>query len=301
MTRTPLLALVISLLPGAALASQPGQRLDCSDWVAFLPGLTCSLYRSGGPDGFELGTNLVIDNQGRALKLINSTFYGSGVLLVRFDGVSRWEGVGLINDRAGIHPVWDRIAPTGRCIAGFCNDLIPGLPAEGVLHFDAVHGRVLIPVRTYCTPDFGGQGVCDPQVYGGSFQDGEQWSVIAIDGFASLFEVAISYKQPSSLSFTVPVHPEGLPAADTFSVYTGDLRSASDLSRAVPIDCTVPDAGPPAPGEQLSVFDSLPDPPPGDGRYYLASPSYRDQRRAGRAAPDGTLRGRETRSLPVCR
>ncbi|MGH9870526.1 MAG: hypothetical protein ACREAA_20510 [Candidatus Polarisedimenticolia bacterium] len=98
----------------------------------------------------------------------------------------------------------------------------------------------------------------------------------------------------------MPVRPEGLPGADSFSVYAGDLASVSDLSQASPLQCTVPAGRPPAPGEQLTVADTLPDPGVGGGRYYLAAVRHGAQIRAGRSSMGGQLQGRIGAVLPGC-
>ncbi len=61
--------LVFSLL--SAFASDPGQPLDCSDWVFLEPGYTCTLTLGGlGTDTpfFDRGSTVVaVDNEGRQL------------------------------------------------------------------------------------------------------------------------------------------------------------------------------------------------------------------------------------------
>jgi len=78
----------------------------------------------------------------------------------------------------------------------------------------------------------------------------------------------VSHQPPSTLSFNVPVRPEGLAGADSFRIYSGDVRTASDLTQPVPIECTVTAGRAPVPGEQLTVADPLPDPGAGDARYW---------------------------------
>ena len=107
---------------------------------------------------------------------------------------------------------------------------------------------------------------------------------------SSLLDIILSYQPPSTLSFNVPVRAEGLPGAESFAVYAGDVLTAADLSQAAPLQRTVPAGGPPVPGEQLTVADTLADPPPGDGRYYVAAVRHGDQIRAGRSMIGGVLR-----------
>jgi len=125
-------------------------------------------------------------------------------------------------------------------------------------------------------------------------------SIVEVAGLPSVFDILLSYQPPSTLSFNVPVRPEGLPGADSFSVYHGDVRTASNLSQATPFECTVPAGRPPVPGEHLTVADPLPDPAPGDARYYVAAVSYQGQRRAGRTSMSGVLQGRKAAALVSC-
>lgn len=88
--------------------------------------------------------------------------------------------------------------------------------------------------------------------------------------------------------------------ADSFSVYSGDVRTASDLSQATTMECSVPAGRPPVPGERLTVPDPLPDPAVGDARYYVAAVNHQGQRRAGRKSMNGLLQGRNAAALPEC-
>jgi hypothetical protein len=98
----------------------------------------------------------------------------------------------------------------------------------------------------------------------------------------------------------VPVRPEGLPGADSFSVYAGDVRTAADLSQATMLECSVPVGRVPIPGEHLSVGDTLPDPVVGAGRYYVAAVKHGAQIRAGRSMIGGVLQGRNAAVLAGC-
>jgi len=124
--------------------------------------------------------------------------------------------------------------------------------------------------------------------------------VIQITGLPALLDIILSYQPPSALSFNVPVRPEGLVGADSFSVYAGDVRAASDLSQATPLECSVPAGRPPIPGEHLTVPDPLPAPALGDARYYLAAVNHQGQRRAGRTSVNGVLQGRNAAVLQEC-
>jgi len=156
------------------------------------------------------------------------------------------------------------------------------------LMIDAINGHLYVAVLgaqcvgSGCTPSGGGFGI------------------VRITGLPNLLDIILSYQPPSTLSFNVPVRPEGLVGADSFSVYTGDVRTASDLSQATPLECTVPAGRPPIPGEHLTVSDPLPDPAVGDARYYVAAVNYQGQRRAGRTSMNGVMQGRNAAALLGC-
>jgi hypothetical protein len=64
-----------------------------------------------------------------------------------------------------------------------------------------------------------------------------------------------------------------------------------DPPQAAPLECSVPVGRVPIPGEMLSVYDTLADPPPGAGRYYVASVRHGSQIRAGRSRMSGVMQG----------
>src|SRR5262245_50814898 len=65
-------ALVVALVCWPALASQPGQPLDCSDWVYVQPGLSCVQWvapstcaaEPNGPFCLPTTSSAVFDNEG---------------------------------------------------------------------------------------------------------------------------------------------------------------------------------------------------------------------------------------------
>jgi len=123
--------------------------------------------------------------------------------------------------------------------------------------------------------------------------------VAAIGGFVTMFEVLQSFSPQPSLGFRVPVMPEGMPAADSFSTYYGPLTKPLDFTQANPLACSYP-ATAPAVGDYLSVSDPLPDPAPGTGRYYITAATYQGQTRYGRKTRGGQLSGRDPAQLPAC-
>jgi hypothetical protein len=123
-------------------------------------------------------------------------------------------------------------------------------------------------------------------------------AVIRITGLPTLFDLALSYEAPAGLSIRMPVRPEALPSADRIDVYYGAAASLADLSSALSLACDV--AGSAGPGDTVSVADPLPDPGPGEARYYLAAVTSGLDRRAGRQRANGALQGRHAADLPAC-
>jgi hypothetical protein len=71
-----------------------------------------------------------------------------------------------------------------------------------------------------------------------SCQYQHQFEIWAIGGFATIAEVLSTYDTDSStLSFTVPLRPEGFQYADYFDTYYGDLATVGDWSQAQPLHC----------------------------------------------------------------
>ena len=123
-----------------------------------------------------------------------------------------------------------------------------------------------------------------------------------VDGssFTTTFEILQTYTPtPDQLSFRVPYMPEGLPGADSFDTYYGDLATVGDWSQAQPLQCGYP-ASVPSVGDYLTVNDPLPDPGAGQGRYYVTAVRHSGQTRYGRKASDGVLSGRNPVVLPEC-
>ena len=162
-----------------------------------------------------------------------------------------------------------RFTPSGtvEVIGVFRDECLPTFVRKAyvqALDTDAINGFLYVLVH---------RSDLDPAQ--GSLYESMVWT--RVSGLPTLLDIILSYQPPSTLSFNVPVRPEGLPGADSFSVYAGDVRTAADLSQAVPIQCAAPAGRAPVPGEHLTVPDSLPDPSPGEGRYYLAAVNYQGQ------------------------
>jgi hypothetical protein len=128
--------------------------------------------------------------------------------------------------------------------------------------------------------------------------DGTQAGVIKISGLPRLFDTFLTYLPGGQLSAFMPVHPDGFRSADSIQVWTGDVRSMPDWSQAQPLTCDA--ATNPAPGQVVTVADTLPDPALGHGRYYLITSVSGLDRRLGRQYVNGAFSARDPASLPVC-
>jgi hypothetical protein len=92
--------------------------------------------------------------------------------------------------------------------------------------------------------------------------------------------------------------PDGFRSADSLQLWTGNVRSMPDWSRAQPLACVA--AQNPPPGQLVSVQDTLPDPPVGQGRYYLLASQSGPDRRLGRQYINGEFSARQPAGLPGC-
>lgn len=296
---TLLLAVFVSF--GVSWASQPGQPLDCSDWVFLEPGHACSIliddcYSVGtgptpvfGPPGmFCAGDLTALDNEGR-LYIVSSRdsplgYCGSTALyrteLRRLDGANA-AVVAHVDDRCGPDNTVDFVFP------------FDGSQQEGdppMLLFDPNNGRMLIPLQRDCAS---GGGQPDRCTYH------HPPSMVAIGGFATSFEIMQTYMPVASLAFRVPAHPEGLRAADHFDTYWGHVSDLPDFTRAKPVQCDYP-KGPHSVGEYLTVPDTSPRPAPGHVNYVVTAVTYGAERRYGRQRIGGVLSGRDPALLPPC-
>jgi len=162
------------------------------------------------------------------------------------------------------------------------------LQLTGGWEIDQTGGTLLLGVTGSCL-----SATCTAQA-----DTTDHLAVIRITGLPTLFDLALSYQSPGALALRMPVRPEGLPSADRVDIFYGAASAASDLSTALPLACDV--AGSAGPGDTVSVADSLPDPPAGQARYYVAAVSSGGDRRAGRRNIIGVFEGRQTSSLPAC-
>lgn len=277
-----------SLCP--AVASEPGQPLDCSDMVFLLPGHTCTQVPVVES---RKGSNSVVDNEGRLLTVADSN--GGGWLQVIADDLKTGSRtvVAEVNSRPGPNDTFDYIRTSKGCTSGPIGTF-PCSNYESYVSdatwFDALGGSLYVPYTAFChrVPTSG-----DCQYFSSS-------SVFQIDGFSRLFEIFETYTPtPSTWQFRSPAHPEGLPAADYFDTYYGELTNPIDFTQAQSLQCGYP-ASPPSVGDYLTVNDSLLDPAPGTGRYYVTAVTHQGQRRYGRQNISGVLSGRNPALLPAC-
>ena len=269
-------------------ASNPGEPLDCSDWVILEPGLSCTQFISYPcsnplwcPPSKEWVTT---DNVGRSLRLrrfqLGSIPCSNGSTiadafrteLIAFDGVMETV-VAFIEDRCADVPFGiDRVTPDDPT-----ND-------TNSVRFDVVQGSLYV-------------GLMNHSFSAGLYPVG--YSVVRLDGFTSVFEVMQTYTPTANLGFRVPYMPEGFQFADWFDTYYGDLATVGDWSQAQPLQCGCP-VSTPGVGDYLTVDDPLRDPAPGTGRYYVTAVNHIGQRRYGRKRTAGVLSGRDPGVLPTC-
>jgi hypothetical protein len=305
---------VVCLLPAGA--SDPGEPLDCSDWVSVEPGFTCSYFQhmtsdlptanrfvplhwpmTSLPDPYNFIAEDAVDNAGNLLFLRivwpsgaagchEGGAYENRLELVRFDGnVERI--IGYIDMHCGTTNTADRIVWR---VGHDCRSAWGEFTAYGRLIFDDKNGRVLIPVISECIKR-ANPGDCQylPQAW-----------IMEIGGFATAFEILQSYTPTSGpLSFRVPAIPEGMAAAEYFDTYYGTLATVGDWSQAQPMQCGYP-ASAPSVGDYLTVADTLPTPAGGQGYYYVTAVTYQGETRYGRNGAGGVLTGRDPVVLPAC-
>ncbi len=278
---TAVVVLALAFVP--VIASEPGQPLDCSDWVAVESGYSCSVYLATTTcDGWLNrwpGGNVEVDNEGRLLRIRPTGLDTPCGGATRTDVVVLQGGIetliGYFSDRC--------ISPITSGYIDSTENTTPCTSDEGVFKFDRIDGRLILPLISH--------GVNPPATV--------QW-VAVINGFTSAAEIFQSFEPlQSALGFRVPAQPEGLPAADSFDTYHGNLATLPDWTQAQPLQCDYPQTSPSV-GDYLTVADTLPDPAPGSGRYYVTAVHHQEETRFGRQFIGGALSGRNPETLPVC-
>lgn len=295
MARLFVAAVFVAVLP--ALASEPGQPLDCSDIVFDVPGLNCRPFLPFGvsyDDHFYAkGHNQVFDNEGRLtvvrLSTNNPPLGDNRIAIYQNDGMGERRIASFPAQRFVPTSSYDRLRTR--------NDpdtfLGSNVTHDGV-QFDPVNGRLLLPLVTECQGACPcGSGPCHGSGYGG------RWMAV-IEGFTTLYDIRQSYVPTShEVGFRVPAMPDGLAGAHHFDTYWGNLANPIDFTQAQPLQCDYP-ASPPQVGDYLTVADALPNPVVGTGRYYVTAVTHQGQTRYGRKGNGGVLSGRDPALLPVC-
>jgi len=258
--------------------SEPGEPLDCSDWVFLNPGFSCSDYNpypsETGYDGAG-GKPGVIGNRGFLYQMETEPIGRCG-----FWNVNR---INLVRYRGSTSEVVAYI--DGRCVNAASDDVDSIVPYPPSLLFDRDRGRMLIGFTVRCNGDN-----C-------SYADG-RWTA-AIEGFGPLFNIFLSFiPESNNLSFNVPYAPEGLQYADWFNTYRGNISDLPTFDLMQPLQCAYP-ATAPAVGDYLTITDTD-SPAAGHGFYYLTAVNFMGQLRYGRQAIAGVLSGRDPAVLPGC-
>ncbi len=276
---------IFAFLP--ALASEPGQPLDCSDWVFLQSGYTCHMILGSGSPPIEMprGAGSQFDNQGRLFRVTvrpvgdcGTASEGQFRTQLEWLNGGTWSVLAYVQDRCAQGHRGDDLKPL---------NVIGGV---GDLAFDSQNGRMVVPLVDSCVYE-----PCDACPPG----TGLYW-LAAFDGFATLFDILQTFTPcASSLSFRIPYMPDGLAAADHFDTYWGDLANPIDFSQAHPLQCNYP-GSPPHVGDYLTVIDPLPNPSAGHGYYYVTAATYQGQTRYGRKASGGRLSGRDPAALRAC-
>jgi hypothetical protein len=149
--------------------------------------------------------------------------------------------------------------------------------------FDVSNGRMVIEVHA---ENFSLNGT----------RTSNQVGLIAISGLPTMFDTLLTFTPGGNLSALVPGHPDGFRSADSLQVWTGALGTMPNWSLAQALECSASGAS----GQVVTVTDTLPDPVPGTGRYYLTASKSGADRRLGRQYMNGQYSARNPAGLPVC-
>jgi len=274
-----ILAIAVAFL-SPAWASNPGEPLDCSDWVFVESGFSCSNFARPCAEPLFCGGlfSVASDNEGRHYRIRETEI---GLLCGTATFMHRWEFVRFDGAQSQVVAYIDE-----RCLGGTTNppdyDHIE-LHSSGLM-FDKERGAMIVNARLESPL--------------GRYES-MNW-LLSIEGFATTFEILQTYTPPSGpISFRVPYMPEGLQFADWFDTYYGTLATVSDWSQLQPLQCGY-SASPPSVGDYLTVADPLPTPSPGHGYYYVTAVNFMGERRYGRKRTGGVLSGRDPAVLPAC-
>jgi hypothetical protein len=282
--------LLVTLAWLPALASQPGQPIDESDFQPLLAGTAVSIFVSPGEcaqsypgdAGFCAGTPsgyvIVSDSCIYTLRLWDlgrcapgsSPSYSRHIVQRRCDGQA-FENVIEVDDRCNADGTIDAV------------DL-------ALLSPDLNAGRIMVLARSF-----------PRDVNANPVRYDAVTRIDTVTGLTTEFEVLQTFTppSPSAVAFRVPYMPEGMGGSDHFDTYWGALTQPIDFKQAHPLQCGYP-ATPPKVGDYLTVADTLPTPSAGKGYYYVTATTYQGQRRDGRQVVNGKLVGRDPAVLPAC-
>ena len=286
--------LLVAFVCSGAFASEPGQPLDCSDWVFLEPGHSCEKVIDVTVTSTGIGgSDTQFDNQGRFFRLnpVMSLQIGAcprpdglramyRTRLEWFDGQT-WIAIAYVDDR---------------CLPDGTMDVQRPAPREGLgsmsgaaLTFDGKGGRMFISLWSDCI-----SGDCSAYPPGST----NIW-LASFGGFSTTFEVLQTYTPQTALGFRIPYMPEGMAGADHFDTYWGPLAHPLDFTQAHPLQCNYP-ASAPHVGDYLTLADTVPTPAPGQGVYYVTAATYQGATRYGRKTTAGHMSGRDPALLPTC-
>ena len=159
MFRSSVMSFTLVVLLSPAWASEPGEPLDCDDWVFLEPGLSCTDMDCAGNRWCELGNQTQALSDGGIVQLRMSSFgsqidcavvgnplrLGQRLEIVRFDGAVETI-IGQLDARCG--------PPDTR------DGLLFGDHLREVITFDPTAGRLYIhELMSTCTTN--GSGACD--------------------------------------------------------------------------------------------------------------------------------------------
>jgi len=186
-----ILSLILIALPSApVIASNPGEPLDCSDWVFLEPGYSCELVDQ--QQWSDRGTTLAVDNEGRTIQMDNHRS------VRQFDPIRGWITIGEPATRFNPDGTTDFFETIWSCPRGDC--FAPATVIVGdSLWFDAVHGFLYVP----------GWAVCGPRTVPPTCPYPRTARVFRIRGFPSLADVLQDSLPPGPQGEQGPSGPPG--------------------------------------------------------------------------------------------
>lgn len=288
-------SLLVAFACSGAFASQPGQPLDCADWVFDEPGHTCtqvSPYDCATNPVCVKGSNVQVDTQGRLLwtRQVQLPVNCLGAYLYEIQVVAKDLTNGIEKVVAHLADRCNVLADGGYAALDTAHLLTANRNTDPAVTFDPTNGRVLLAVSADCG-NYNCWSCCNDYV--------GTATLTAIGGFATTLDILQTYTPQAALGFRVPYMPEGMAGADHFDTYWGPLAKPLDFTKAHSLACNYP-ATVPHVGDYLTVADTVPTPAPGQGVYYVTAATYQGTTRYGRKTTAGHQTGRDPAVLPAC-